>query len=81
MLTEFIEQKLKKARYKLLKDGTYFGEVPGLRGVWANAKTLEQCRQELKEVIEGWMLLKIRDREKIPGFEIKFDSRQLVKDA
>lgn len=78
MFSEYIEKKLKSARYKILKDGTYFGEIPGLRGVWANAKNLEDCRRELKEVLEDWFLLKISAREKIPGFEIKIGSRQCV---
>ena len=81
MLNEYIEKKLKTARYKLLKDGSYFGEIPGLKGVWANAKNLEDCRKELQEVLEDWLLLKIRAGEKISGFEIQFDRRELVKHA
>ena len=71
MLSDFIEKKLKSARYKLLKDRTYFGEIPGLKGVWANAKNLEDCRKELKEVLEGWLILKIHDREEVPGFRFR----------
>ena len=81
MLTEFIEQQLKKSHYKILKDGTYFGEIAGLKGIWASAKNLEDCRKELKEVLEDWLLLKIRDRDKIPGFKINHSRRQLVKHA
>ncbi|MBI2888476.1 MAG: type II toxin-antitoxin system HicB family antitoxin [Candidatus Liptonbacteria bacterium] len=79
MLSEFIMKKLREAQYKLLKDKTYFGEIPGLRGVWANAKNLEDCRKELREVLEDWLLLKIRNRERVPGFEIKVDRRELVR--
>ena len=78
MLTEFIFKKLKTAQYKLLEDGSYFGEIPGLKGVWANAKTLEKCREELQEVLEDWLLFKVRDGEKIPGLKIKVDQRALV---
>lgn len=81
MLSEYIEKKLKTAKYKLLKDGSYFGEIPGLKGVWANAKNLEDCRKELREVLEDWLLLKVRFGEKISGFEIRFDRRELVKHA
>ena len=42
-----IEKQLKKAEYKILDDGVCFGEVKGLSGVWASAKTLEDCRNEL----------------------------------
>jgi len=79
MLSEFIEKKLKDAKYKILKDGTYFGEISGFRGVWANAKNLEACRKELREVLEDWLLLKIRDKERVPGFVLKTDRRELVK--
>ena len=81
MLTTFIEKQLKKAQYKLLKGGTYFGEVPGIKGVWVNGKDLESCRNELREVLEDWALLKIRDNEKVPGLQIRFDQRSLVKNA
>lgn len=70
MLTRFIEKNLRRARYKFLADGTFFGEVPGLRGVWANARTLEDCRQDLRETLEGWLLLKVRDAEKVPGLRL-----------
>ena len=79
MLSEYIAKTLKRARYKLLKDGSYFGEIPGLKGVWANAKSLENCRKELQEVLEDWLLLKVRAREQVPGFEIKIDRRALVR--
>lgn len=81
MFTEYIEQRLKYARYKTLKGGLFFGEIPGLKGVWASAKNLENCRDELKEVLEDWILLKVRDGERIPGFSIRFDRRQLVPHA
>jgi len=62
MINQFIDQNLKRAKYKILEDGTYFGEIPRLRGVWANAKTLEECRQELYEALEGWLLLNLNPR-------------------
>lgn len=77
MISQFIEKKLKIARYKHLKDGNYFAEIPGLRGVWANAKNVEDCRRELQEVLEDWLLLKVQDRETIPGFQFKVARREL----
>jgi predicted RNase H-like HicB family nuclease len=68
MLTDFINKQLNTAKYKLLKDKTYFGEIPNLRGVWANAKTLEQCREELKEVLEGWLVLRLKKNLPVPNF-------------
>jgi len=71
MISEYIVQKLNKARYKILDDGSYFGEIPGLQGVWASEKNLEECREILREVLEEWLILKLQDGDKIPGFLVK----------
>lgn len=81
MLNEFIEKKLRNTKYKLLEDGSYFGEILGLKSVWANAKNLEDCRKELSEVLEDWLLLKIRNQERVHGFGLKIDKRELVRHA
>ena len=67
MLTEYVQNRMERAKYEIMEDGNYFGVIPGLRGVWANAKTLEGCRKELREVLEEWLLLKISSREMVPG--------------
>ncbi len=69
MLTEYLKRALRKAKYELLDDGTFVGSVPGLRGVLANAKTLEKCRDELMEVIEGWVLVRIASGLPIPPID------------
>ena len=81
MLSEFITKKLKAASYKKLKDGTYWGEISSARGVWANARNLEDCRVQLQEVLEDWLFLKVRDHERVPGFAIRVDRRELVRNA
>lgn len=75
MLTEYISQKLARARYKILKDRAYFGEIPGLRGVWASEKTLEKCRETLRKVLEEWLILKLQDGDQIPEFPAKINHR------
>ena len=69
MLSEYIQKALGKARYKILEDGTWFAEIPNFDGVWANALTVEESRRELVEVLEEWLVLKIRDRDSIPEIE------------
>ena len=69
MLLTYIQKALEKAQYKMLDDKTWYADIPGFEGVWANAKTVEECRQELVEVLEEWLVLKIRDRDPIPVFE------------
>lgn len=53
MITEYINAALKKANYEFIRDDqTYYGEIPPLSGVYANADTLSQCREKLREVLE-----------------------------
>lgn len=81
MLEAFIKAKLTSAKYKLLADGSYFGNVPDIQGVWANAGSLEDCRNELAEVIEDWVILALRSGDEIAGLNIKTDRRELVEHA
>ena len=60
MLTEYIRAALRRAHYELLDDGTFCAGIPGLPGVLATAATLEACREELREVLEGWIVLGLR---------------------
>ncbi len=69
MLFEYTQKVLEKAQYKKLDDGTWFAEIPGFEGVWANGNTVEKCRTELLEVLEEWLILKLRDNDPIPEIE------------
>jgi predicted RNase H-like HicB family nuclease len=58
MLTAYIQAAMRRATYEILPDNEgYYGEIPGLQGVYANADTLEECRDELQSVLEGWIAL------------------------
>jgi len=58
-----------RATYELLSDGTLYGEIPGFQGVYANAETLELCREELQEVLEGWITLGLRLGHPMPAVD------------
>jgi len=61
MLTAYINAAMRKAHYEILPDNEgYFGKIEVLQGVWANADSLEACREELREVLEEWILLGIK---------------------
>lgn len=66
MLTQYINAAMRHATYEILEDNTYYGEIPLCQGVYANAATLEECRQELQEVLEGWLLLGFHLKHSIP---------------
>ena len=68
MLTEYIDEALRRARYEIIEDDEtpYYGEIPELPGVWASGRTLEGCRRELKEVVEGWILVSVERSLDLP---------------
>jgi predicted RNase H-like HicB family nuclease len=75
MLTQYIQAAMRKAKYEILSDdNSYYGEIPGFDGIYADAKTLEECRNELEEVLEEWIFLRISKNLPLPvveGLEIK----------
>lgn len=56
MLTKYIQAAMQQAKYEIFPDdGSFYGEIPICEGVYANAPTLEACREELQEVLEDWI--------------------------
>jgi len=67
MLTQYIQGAMRQAKYEILSDDkSYYGEIPGFQGVYANAETLEECREQLAEVLEGWILFRISRNHSLP---------------
>lgn len=66
MLTEYIAAAMERAEFKTLEDGTIFGEIPEVRGVWSNADTVEEAREELREVLEDWIVFSLSRNKPIP---------------
>ena len=66
MLNDYMDKAMQHAQYERIEDGTYLGRIPGVKGVGANASTMQECRNELKEVLEGWILLNIADHTPLP---------------
>jgi predicted RNase H-like HicB family nuclease len=61
MLSEFIDRAMEQATYEVIEDdGTFWGEIPGLQGVWAHHSTLEECRRDLREALGDWIALRLR---------------------
>ena len=72
MLTSYIRAAMRQARYEINEDdGSFYGEIPAIPGVWANGTTLEACREELEGVLEGWLLLSVADHSPIPEIDGK----------
>lgn len=57
MLTTYIQAAMRRAVYEILTDNEYYGEIPGFQGVYASAETLEECREQLQQVLESVLKL------------------------
>ncbi len=66
MLSEYIAAALADAKYKVLSDDEYYGEVPACRGVYASEPTLEACRESLRIALEDWLLFSLQNGFKVP---------------
>ena len=68
MIREYIKAAMKNAHYEIIEDEEpYYGEIPELKGVWATGKTLEECRDNLSENLEGWILVRNSQGLDIPA--------------
>ena len=67
MLTSYLKAAMHQAKYEILADdGSFYGEITGFDGVYANTSTLETCREELEEVLEEWILFLISRNLPLP---------------
>lgn len=74
MLSKYLEAALKLANYEILdENGEFYGEIAACQGVYATATSLEECRNELAEALEDWLLFRIHQHLELPvidGLEI-----------
>ncbi len=66
MLIQYIDSAMHRARYEALAEGGFYGEIAGFAGVYASSSTLESTRDELIEVLEEWLFLRIARNLPVP---------------
>ena len=67
MLAHFLDVAMEMATYEIIEDdASYWGEIPGLQGVWARHQTLAGCQRELREALSDWIALRLRLGLEIP---------------
>lgn len=66
---------MKRAKYEILEDGIFYGEIPGFQGVYADTDTLEECREQLQEVLEEWIVLGFQLGHSLPIVDGTNDGR------
>ncbi len=69
MLTRYIQAAMARARFERLRDGTVYGHIPGFEGVWAHAPTEDACREELQDVLEEWIVVRLKHDLPLPVLE------------
>lgn len=57
MFTRYLEKAMRRASYQQMEDGTFVGEIEGFQGVLGTGPTLEECREDLRSALEGWLIL------------------------
>jgi predicted RNase H-like HicB family nuclease len=68
MLAAYIDKAVELAVYEIIEDEQKFwGEIPGLQGVWATHETLVGCQRELRETLSDWIALRLRLGLPIPA--------------
>jgi predicted RNase H-like HicB family nuclease len=66
VITSYIDEALRRAHYSNLENGTFCATVPALPGVIATGPTLEGCRDQLAEVVEEWVLVRVARGLRVP---------------
>lgn len=78
MISDFINDSMKQAKYEIIEDdNSIYWYIPGFDWVWANSDSLDSCREELQEILEEWLIIKLRKVKNIPETKI-YNIKELV---
>jgi len=66
MLTEYLRHAMRQAHYELMENGRFFGSIRSCQGAWGEGATLEECREELAEALEAWIVTGLRHGDRLP---------------
>ena len=66
ILSDYVDRAIAQAIYDKLEDGTFVGRIPVCKGVIAFASTLRECEDELRSILEDWILLGLKLGHPLP---------------
>ncbi|HRQ41501.1 MAG TPA: type II toxin-antitoxin system HicB family antitoxin [Chloroflexota bacterium] len=66
ILSDYVLQAMSEAVYDKLEDGTFAGRIPTCIGVVAFGETLRECEDELRSVLEDWLLVGLKLGHPLP---------------
>lgn len=78
VLSDYVERAMSQAIYDKLEDGTFAGRIPACKGVVAFAITLRECQDELRSVLEDWILVGLKLGHLLPvlaGIDLNMEPR------
>ena len=65
-LTDYIDCALACAEYDKLEDSSFSGRIPECKGVVVFAKSLRECEDELRSILEDWILVGLKLGHRLP---------------
>ena len=68
-VTEYAERALQRAEYARDENGVVVGRVPGAQGFYAQGANFEEARSNLRDVIEGNIVLALQLGLPVPEIE------------
>jgi predicted RNase H-like HicB family nuclease len=66
ILSEYIEQTMEEAVYDKLEKNSFSGRIPSCKGIIAFGNTLRICQDELRSVLEDWILVGFKLGHSLP---------------
>jgi len=70
VLKRYMEAAIERATYEVIEDPEpYYGEIPGLDGIWATGITLEECRRRLIAALEDWIIFSLQRGAQLPAVD------------
>lgn len=66
ILSGYIEQAMEQAAYDKLEEDSFSGRIPSCKGVIAFGPTLKSCQDELRSVLEDWILVALKLNHSLP---------------
>lgn len=62
----YLYTAMARATYEILPNESFYAEIPGFEGVWANEPTFDECRIELASALEDWIALRLAEGLDLP---------------
>ena len=77
MISAYIAKQLAKAKYEFDPNTkSWCAWVSSLPGVYAQAESVEEVRSELADVIEEYIIVKLKSGQNLPQFRIHKTHKQ-----